>query len=79
MFCDMASLALLKNYFDNLLLNVKVSFIKVIISFCLIQGRARTQSPNNINYAPESFTLVKMTEVKQPEVQWISLALGEPP
>ena len=50
-----------------------------IFIFCLYQGIARTQSPTNINYAPESSTFGKIAEVNPPGVQWTGLALGEPP
>ena len=43
------------------------------------QGRARTQSPTNINYASESPTFGVIAEVNPPGVQWTGLALGEPP
>ena len=44
-----------------------------------VQGIARTQSPTNINYAPESPTFGVIAEVNPPGVQWTGLALGEPP
>ena len=47
--------------------------------FHFIQGIARTQSPTNINYAPESPTFGVIAEVNPPGVQWTGLALGEPP
>ena len=51
----------------------------VSFSVCFIQGIARTQSPTNINYAPESSTFGKIAKVKRSGVQWNILALGEPP
>ena len=44
-----------------------------------VQGRARTQSPTNINYAPESPTFGVIARVSQTVVQWKGLALKEPP
>ena len=44
-----------------------------------IQGRARTQSPTNINYASESPTFGAIAQVNPPGVQWTGLAVGEPP
>ena len=46
---------------------------------CIYQGIARTQSPTNINYAPESPTFGVIAEVSPSGVQWTGLALGEPP
>ena len=43
------------------------------------QGIARTQSPTNKNYAPESPTFGVTAGVNQTEVQWKGLALEEPP
>ena len=47
--------------------------------YFIIQGIARTQSPTNINYAPESPTFGVIAEVSPTGVQWPGLALGEPP
>ena len=61
---------------------VDTSFWQIVgmsFSVCFIQGIARTQSPTNINYAPESSTFGKIAKVKSPWVQWEILALGEPP
>ena len=43
------------------------------------QGRARTQSPTTTNYAVEIPTFGEFARVSTTEVQWLSLALGEPP
>ncbi len=43
------------------------------------QGRARTQSPTTRNYAVEIPTFGEFAEVSSTGVQWLSLALGEPP
>ena len=43
------------------------------------QGRARTQSPTTTNYAVEIPTFEEFARVSTAEVQWLSLALGEPP
>ena len=58
---------------------VKLVVVFVKVFFCFIQGIARTQSPTNINYAPESPTFGVIAEVNPPGVQWTGLALGEPP
>ena len=55
----------------------KLSLSELILRF--YQGIARTQSPTNINYAPESPTFGVIAEVNPPGVQWTGLALGEPP
>ena len=50
--------------------------------FCLQhnhQGRARTQSPTTRNYAVEIPTFGEFAWVSTAAVQWLSLALGEPP
>ena len=44
-----------------------------------IQGKARTQSPTNKNYAPESPAFGVIEGFSQTEVQWKGLALGDPP
>ena len=54
-------------------LNYLVSFI------VLYQGLARTQSPTQINCAPELPTFGVIAGVSPTEVQWKSLFLGEPP
>ena len=43
------------------------------------QGIARTQSPTNKNYAPESPTFGVIANVSQAEVQWKGLGLGGQP
>lgn len=43
------------------------------------QGRARTQSPTTRNYAVEIPTFGEFAGVSTAGVQWLSLALGEPP
>lgn len=43
------------------------------------QGRARTQSPTTRNYAVEIPTFGEFAGVSTTGVQWLSLALGEPP
>ena len=43
------------------------------------RGRARTQSPTIINYAPELSTFVIIAGVSPTEVQWKGLILEEPP
>ena len=43
------------------------------------QGRARTQSPTTRNYAVEIPTFGEFARVSTTGVQWLSLALGEPP
>ena len=43
------------------------------------QGKARTQSPTTTNYAVEFPLFEEIAEVNTPGVQWVSLALGEPP
>ena len=43
------------------------------------QGKARTQSPTTINYAVEFPLFEEIAEVNTPGVQWVNLALGEPP
>ena len=48
-------------------------------SHCLYQGIARTQSPTNTNYAPESPTFGVIAEVNPAGVQWPGLALKNPP
>ena len=47
--------------------------------FRVYKGRARTQSPTNKNYVPESPTFGEIAEVSPTGVQWKGLALGEPP
>ena len=42
-------------------------------------GIARTQSPTNKNYALKWSTFETIVVVNQPEVQWASLILEEPP
>ena len=42
-------------------------------------GIARTQSPTNKNYALKWSTFETIVGVNQPEVQWASLILEEPP
>ena len=44
-----------------------------------MKGLARTQNPTNRNYEPELPTFGVIARVSHPEVQWESLALGEPP
>lgn len=43
------------------------------------QGKARTQSPTTTNYAVEFPAFGEIAGVSTPGVQWMSLALGEPP
>ena len=43
------------------------------------KGIARTQSPTNKNYALKWSTFETIVGVNQPEVQWASLILEEPP
>ena len=45
----------------------------------IYRGIARTQSPTNKNYAPESYTFGMIASVNPTEVQWRGLSLGEPP
>ena len=44
-----------------------------------VKGKARTQSPTIINYAPELPTFGVIAGVSPTEVQWKGLALGELP
>ena len=50
-------------------------------NYCSIrnQGRARTQSPTNKNYTPESPTFGAIAGVSPTWVQWKGLTLGAPP
>jgi hypothetical protein len=45
----------------------------------IYKGLARTQIPTNKNCTPEFPTLGEIAGVNQPYVQWVSLALEEPP
>ena len=51
----------------------------MICNMIFNQGIARTQSPTNKNYAPESRTFGVIANVSQAEVQWKGLGLGGQP
>ena len=51
----------------------------LISQLFFIQGIARTQSPTNINNAPESSTFGKIVQVNLPDVQWTNLAIEKSP
>ena len=66
-----------KRYERNLVL--KLPLASSYSCTCIIKGKARTQSPTIINYAPELPTFGVIAGVSPTEVQWKGLTLGEPP
>ena len=57
----------------------RCQLVVIFLQRLFYQGIARTQSPTNTNYAPESPTFGVIAGVSQTGVQWKGLTLGEPP